>query len=64
MVVDRSANSTEIINLIEYTQYTMVVQANTAVCIGDRSNTVTVVTNEDGKWMTLNVCMCFCFTCV
>ena len=49
MVVDRSANSTSITDLIKYTEYTVIVRANTTVCGGDWSNTVTVVTNEDGN---------------
>ena len=49
MVVDGSTNSTNITKLMKYTEYTVMVRANTTVCGGDWSNTVTVVTNEDGN---------------
>ena len=47
VVSNGSATSAEIVSLMKYTEYTVFVQANTSVGIGDMSELVTVVTSED-----------------
>ena len=49
---DGSATSTVIRDLMKYTNYTVFVQASTSVGIGDSSDVVTVVTDEDGEQYT------------
>ena len=49
LVDNGSARSTEIGGLMKYTEYTVFVQANTSAGGGDRSKSVTVVTDEDGE---------------
>lgn len=51
--VDGDVTSVDISGLSEYTNYSVYVQAET-VALGDRSETVTVFTDEDRK------CMCTC----
>ena len=49
---DGSATSRVIEDLMKYTNYTVFVQASTSVGIGDSSDVVTVVTDEDGEQYT------------
>ena len=53
--VDGSANSTEIEDLMKYTEYTVFVHANTSVGRGDRSESVPVITDEDSELNSVNV---------
>ena len=55
VVVDGSANSTEIEDLMKYTEYTVFVHANTSVGRGERSGSVTVTTDEDSELNIVNV---------
>ena len=49
VVGDGSATSTEVEGLMKYTEYTVFIQANTSAGGGERSQIVTVVTDEDGE---------------
>ena len=55
VVDDGSANSTEIDNLMKYTEYTVFVHANTSVGRGERSESVTVTTDEDSELNIVNM---------
>ena len=64
IVVNGNARGTEIENLMKYTEYTVFVQANTSVGGGDRSESVTVVTDEDGEFIymvAVGVCIQYSF---
>ena len=56
VVVDGSANSTVIEDLMRYTEYTVFVHANTSVGRGERSQLVIVTTDEDSELFSVNVC--------
>ena len=56
MIVEGSARNREIENLMKYTEYTVFAQANTSAGSGDRSESVTVVTDEDGELDIVTVC--------
>ena len=56
MVVDGITNSIEIEDIMKYTEYTVFVHANTSVGRGNRSESVTVTTDEDSELNIVNVC--------
>ena len=54
VVVDNgSARSSEIGGLMKYTEYTVFIWANTSAGGGDRSESVTVVTDEDCEFISI-----------
>ena len=55
VVVGGTTSSVEIEDLMKYTEYTVFVHANTSVGRGERSESVTVTTDEDSELNIVNV---------
>ena len=58
VVVDRTTSSVEVDDLMKYTEYTVFVHGNTSIGRGNRSQSVTVTTDEDSELNSVNVHVC------